>query len=472
MAGSTVGDILVDGLLRAGTPRLFRAGDDPIARALSAAAQRRGLAVVEVAGDGAACVMAAVTAELSDAPGAAIVRLGPATQAVVDGAAHAARDRAPVIVITDRHEDATLLAPVTKASLLAEPASAAHWIAHAAQLALSEPRGPVHIALAASAVDRGALPVATACRPGSPPPPDARVLDAAARALAGATRPLLVFGLQCRPDDAKWLRALAEALPAPVLATAKAKGVLPDPHPLALGLLADPAAAAALRPRADLIVTIGVDPGEIGPGSWPAAIPVLRLARSAGGGEYIAELIGDLSLIVEELAPRLRSREQADWDVAELDRIKRASLAAGTGRRRLVQIAREMTEAGALAAIDVAEALAWQVVAPGELLVATGFATPGFALPAAIAAQLARPDRRVLAFAAAGGLRASRAELPTLARLALPITVVVSGDAEAAAEVVVAARAAGLDVLRAAGETAFRFAFERALGAGRPVLIV
>jgi acetolactate synthase I/II/III large subunit len=468
-----VADVVVDGLLRAGTPRLFAVPGDRVTDAIAAAAGRSDLPIVAVAGEGAACVMAAVTAEHGDAPGAALVAFGHASQAIVDGAAHAARDRAPVVIVSDCHEDAALLSPVTKATLLAEPGSAAHWIAHAAQLALSEPRGPVHLQVPRDAVGAAALPVATACRPAPPPPPDARAVAAAARALGDAAHPLLALGLECRAADAKWLRALAEALPAPVLVTPKAKGVLPDPHPLSLGLLADPSAAGSLRRRADLVVAIGLDPAEVPPGAWPAATPVLRVARVGAAAEpgVVAEVIGDLSLVLEELAPRVRDRARADWDVAELDRLKRAARGTASPRRRLVEIAREMTVAGTIAAVDVIEGLAWQAIAPGECLVATGLATPGFALPAAIAASLATVDRHVLAFAGAAGLRATAAEMATAARLGTPVIVVMLGEADLAAAVSVAARAAGIRDVSAATETAFRFALEGALGAARPTLI-
>jgi len=49
------------------------------------------------------------------------------------------------------------------------------------------------------------------------PHPDAADLDRAAAMIRQAKRPVVVAGLQCRGAEAKWLRAFAEALPAPVL---------------------------------------------------------------------------------------------------------------------------------------------------------------------------------------------------------------------------------------------------------------
>lgn len=70
----------------------------------------------------------------------------------------------------------------------------------------------------------------------------------------------------------------------------------------------------------------------------------------------------------------------------------------------------------------------WSVEQPGELLISSGLATMGFALPAAIAAALVHPVRRVVCFTGDGGLGMVLAELETVARLDLAITVVVFND--------------------------------------------
>ena len=71
----------------------------------------------------------------------------------------------------------------------------------------------------------------------------------------------------------------------------------------------------------------------------------------------------------------------------------------------------------------------WPAMAPLRLLISNGLATMGFALPAAIAAALARPGRPVVCMVGDGGLAMTLAELETLARLQLPVTVVVFDDA-------------------------------------------
>ena len=439
------------------------------------AVRAAGLEVVDVAGATAACIMAAVTAELDDVPGAAVVSRASGVTAIADGAAHATRDRAPLIVVSDDAADGGLLEPVTKASLALDAASASHWTAHAVQLAMAPPRGAVHLGAGAAVMTAPTIPVATSCRRPPLPPAPAETLDELARVIAGAARPVLVTGLGVDADDAKWVRALAESLPAPVLATPKGKGALPDPHPLALGLLA---AGHPILARADLLVALGVDGVEIPPGVWPGGVTTAHVARGAAGHEmYTAtsSVVAEIGLVIEELAPRLKARAAADWDVAELDRVKRtlaspAVAGSGLARRRVVELAREATPAGTLAALDVPLAHAWQSVAPRELLIPNGVATAGFALPAALAAALARPGRRVLAVGAAAGLAAVASELGTAARLGMPI-IAIALNQDGTSSWAAAARAAGVPPVACGDEATFRAAFASAWSARGPAAI-
>src|SRR5262249_27982830 len=179
-------------------------------------------------------------------------------------------------------------------------------------------------------------------------------------------------------------------------------------------------------------------------------------------------------LIIEELAPRLRGRTRADWDVAALDRLKRSLRVpppgAGFARRRVVEIAREMTPAGTILTLDVPLAEAWASVNPRECRAPNGLATLGFALPAAMAASLAVEGARIVAVGAAAGFEAMAAEWPTAARLAAPIVAIALNHA-GATDVATAARAASIDVLRAADEAGVRAAFARAWRAAQPGLV-
>jgi acetolactate synthase-1/2/3 large subunit len=71
----------------------------------------------------------------------------------------------------------------------------------------------------------------------------------------------------------------------------------------------------------------------------------------------------------------------------------------------------------------------WEVTEPGRLLISSGLATMGFALPAAVAAALCAPERPVVAFTGDGGLGMTLAEIETAVRLGLRIVVIVFNDA-------------------------------------------
>lgn len=159
------------------------------------------------------------------------------------------------------------------------------------------------------------------------PSPDTRALDRAAELICSASRPVVIAGLQCRLEDAVWLRAFAEALPVPVLATRQAKGALFETHPLALGIFTGGNQDDAVLGRADLIVTLGLEAAEFESHNWPYSALVVCLSRAPHPGfpfTPLVEVVGDLALILEELAPRLRGKTQADWDMWELDRLKKA----------------------------------------------------------------------------------------------------------------------------------------------------
>ena len=462
----TVAELIVEGLLRAEVPRIFGVPGGGSNLEVLEAARARGLPFVLCHQEWAACIMAAVTGELTGRPGAVLSTLGPGVTASATGLAHAQLDRSPLLYISDRHpagvlayathqyvDHAAHLGPIVKGSVTVTPDSAGHWVAHAVQLALAEPRGPVHLDLAADVAGAPAVPVATTVTPPSVAAPDDALVERAAEMIRGAKRPLVIAGLGCRAADAKWLRAFCEALPAPVLTTYKAKGAIPDPHPLAMGIFTGGALEEPLVRRADLIIAFGLDTVELIPRRWSYPAPVLSLARgpstdprlrAVGGGAYFSpalEVVGDLGTILEDLAPRIMRRDvKADWDVAEVDRIRRERAAAlevpvpGLAPHRVAQIARELTAAGSIATVDAGAHMFqttayWHALEPGELLISNGLATMGFALPAAIATQLVHPGRRVICFTGDGGLMMVASELETVARLRLPIVIVVFNDA-------------------------------------------
>jgi acetolactate synthase-1/2/3 large subunit len=473
-----VADVLVEGLVRAGTARVFAVADGVGVESLVGAVERRGLPVVRVSRSDVACVMAAVAGALDGAPGAAVVSAAGGDASA--GLAWALTERAPAIVIVvGERPDGEAAAPAesAKAALSVAAVSAAHWIAHACQLAMTEPWGPVRLDLSAPVAAAPALPVATTSRHAPLPPPAPAALDDAVRWLEAAERPLVVVGRLCRSDaDAAWVRAFAEARPAPVLVTPRARGVLPDPHPLVIGTLDAGDPERALLASADLVVAVGVDPVEVRPSVWPVGAARLTITPVPSDAPVAGTVGGDVGLIFEELAPRLRDRRLGEWDVARLHALKQAAATPPAdprelARHRLVEAARRLTPAGTIAVFDGATwetaARAWHAVAPGECLIASQSAGRPFAVAAAAAAQLARPERRVLCFTDAVELPTAGDQLETVMALGVPIAIVAVGDSATPATPV----PRGLRRLRATTTEVFVSALELALGGGAPAVV-
>jgi acetolactate synthase-1/2/3 large subunit len=196
---------------------------------------------------------------------------------------------------------------------------------------------------------------------------------------------------------------------------------------------------------ADLIVGVGLDPVELIPAPWPYVAPVVLVGAwpiddsTYFGDRVDAEVTGDLATTLDALAGELDAGEpvvpaQRQRALA-LERLREAepSSSAGLTAREVVSITQEAAGPAAIVTIDAGAHMLvavpqWETQAPGDLLVSSGLATMGFALPAAIAAALVHPDRRVVCLTGDGGLGMTLAELETLARLRLDVLVIVFND--------------------------------------------
>jgi acetolactate synthase-1/2/3 large subunit len=250
-----------------------------------------------------------------------------------------------------------------------------------------------------------------------------------------------------------------------------------------LGVLGESGVDERLLGRADLVVAIGVDTHEPIPAACWSTAPVLAFGppEALEDRALAAQVLGDIGAIIEELAPRLRDARRADWDVAEVDRLRREGLARAAGAglsARVVRVAREAMSAGTIATVEAGShetcvAASWQAIAPGEFLTTSRSASAGFALPAALAASLVHPDRRIVCFTDAAALATTAGELEAAIRLDALIVVVVLGDAESSGpDPVGLAQSLGATAYRADDEGQFAEAMGRTLRNGGPALIV
>ena len=447
---------LAGGLHRAGTELLFGLPGGGANLDVIGAAEAAGLRFVLAHSEGSAALMAAVAAELTGRPGACVVTRGPGAASAVNGVAHTMLDRQPMVLITDcvtaaerarvshqRLDHAAMFATLTKASLVLGPLTSAADVHAALALTLAGRPGPVHLDF-----DPTATNPAPAASTGTSSTAARGDPTALRQALLAARRPVVVAGLGA-VGAAAGLRRFVHDTSVPVLTTYKAKGVIADDLPNAAGLITGATIEAPLLGEADLIIGVGLDPVELIPAGWPYPAPVVLIGcwptddSTYFGDRVSTELVagdaGELADLLTDLGRDLRS----SWLASDAENARRSALdrllaavppePQGVLPQEVVTTARALAPPGTIATVDAGAHMLlvvplWDVAQPGELLVSSGLATMGFALPAAVAAALTRPGTRIICFTGDGGLGMVLAELETLARLRLDVVVVVFDD--------------------------------------------
>ena len=432
------------------------------------ALEAAGIRFVLARNETAAAIMAAGASTLTGVPGLLVTTLGPGLANAVNGIADAAQERVPLLVLSGAVERAlrgrythqvvdqpALLRPLVKASFEIEREGARATVSRAIALAtmLADGAGPSR----PCARHRGR------CGPGCR---GARAA-AAARGVRGSTattpRSPSCAAVSSGPSDRSCSRAsrppAAGAAPAvarlaehgvPVLTTYKAKGLLDESIRLRL---APPAcrrlADRVLKPlvaAADLVLLAGYDPIEMRPG-WldpfpdPARVVELTSAPLDHGMHIAGSVLhGPVAALLAALAEGLEPR--ARWLNGE-PAAARASLEAlfappaAWGPHAIVDALAAALPETAVVTVDsgahrILLSQRWRARRPLSLLQSAGWCTMGAALPLAIGARLAAPDRPVIAVVGDGGLEMTLGELGTLRDQRLPVVIVVLQDASLA----------------------------------------
>jgi acetolactate synthase I/II/III large subunit len=408
------------------------------------ACRRAGMRFLLTGHEASAAWMAQVLGQISGVPGVAVSTLGPGATNLVTGVANAMLDRAPMLAITAQIPDSsigtlthqrlplnTLFEPITKASVSVGTGDTAALAARAMDLAAAPRPGPVHVALAS---DTALLE----CADGDPLKPaalgdDGEITAIAAR-LAVSERPLVLVGLGATPAMAFSIRALINRLQCPFLVTPKVKGIVDEDHPLFLGVASGMAIDRDIVDtihEADLVLAVGFDPVECDK-TWFAKTKIAAIdSVSMREGEYCPEeAIGDIAKLVAQLdSPK-------PWP-ADLVEKRRAAIrrtpSKGAAPLRMIEELRRVFPRDGIVTCDVgshklAMGQFWRSYEPGTFFMSNGLSGMGFGVPAAIAAQLAHPDRAVMTVAGDGGMLMMLHDLVLIRQLSLPIVIVVFTD--------------------------------------------
>jgi acetolactate synthase-1/2/3 large subunit len=263
------------------------------------------------------------------------------------------------------------------------------------------------------------------------------------RGLVGqCRRPIVIAGLGVRDtSDADAVRTFCERHQIPALVTYKAKGVIPDDHPLFGGVFTHGASERPLVERADVIIGVGLDPVEFLPRPWDYKAACVVLSRWPLEDQHhlrvAASLVGDLPVALRLTEESLSSG--TDWrpeDIPAHARRQREALqidTKGWSPWRAVAAASRAVGPDTRVTVDAGAHMfpimgLWLARSPRQILISNGLSTMAYALPAAIGAALIDRTRRVVALTGDGGLLMCLAELGTAARERLRVTVIVFND--------------------------------------------
>ncbi len=458
----TIADVVARILAVNGVRRVFGLPGGEIAE-IMAACRRLGITFILTRHENAACIMASVTGELSRRPGVVLATVGPGATNLVNGVANAFLERAPLLVISaqvatsvapalphQRIDLESLFRPITKWSHTLTGKDTANTVQRALDIAFEGRPGPVYLALPGDVARMEELaPDPHTAGYQAPPPiaPTAADVDRAGRMISAARKPLALVGIgldpaATRPALLRWL----EASCIPVAVTPKAKGLVPENHPLFVatctGMAGDRLFSELIR-DADLLVGVGFDPTEaIRP--FYLERPFLSVAEYGVAEPAFVptlELIGSVPDTLASLAARPQVRHA--WAPDALVGFRQGLTAfltpsfehtpLGLSPARLFGRLRDLAPRDTILTVDTGAhklliGQVWRSYEPQTYLVSHGLSTMGQALPAALAAKLAHPDRAVVAVTGDGGLAMVLSELETASRLRLPILVVVLCD--------------------------------------------
>ncbi len=410
-------------------------------------------------------------ARASGRAGVCLATSGPGATNLITGLADALMDSTPVVCVTGQVQSEHLgTEAFQEADVIGLTLGATKWsyqvtrpeeiegaVARAFEVAASGRPGPVLIDItkdAQFATGGDSPPDAAARSLGAewryPQAGDlSRVVEAAALVNA-AERPLMVVGQGVLLSGAEALVArIAERADIPVASTLLGLSAMASDHPLFVGMVGmhGNLGANRLTNEADVIVGVGMRFDDRVTGRVDGYAPNARIVHveidPAEIGRRVrcdVPLVGDARAALEALEPEIAPASRTAWRerFAEQDRIEyrevgQAEVHPVLGSLRMGEVVARLAEASVGEAVVVSDVGQHQMAAarhyrfarPGSHITSGGLGTMGFALPAAIGAKLAAPEREVVAVIGDGGFQMTSQELGTIMQEQVPVKVII-----------------------------------------------
>lgn len=454
-----------------------------LADALRKAAADGRLTYVGIRHEGAAAFAASGYAKLTGRPAACFSIAGPGATNLMTGLWDAKVDRAPVVALTGQVQTQVLgpgafqevpLADAFSAvsewsQTVLQPGNATELAALAMKHAIVN-RDVAHLIFPdevqelPGAETAAARPRAGRIAEAAIAPPEAE-LARAVELLSRAERPVIVCGNGARPFRDEVI-AFAETIDAPVITTFKGKGIIPDDHALACGVLGRsgiPVASLTMQ-RADCLLVLGASfSNHTSIATWVPTIQV-DFDRMMLGKFHPVEvpLWGEIGRTLRLLAdavpaasrPAQRDVVAARWGRWREEKAKRTALTDHRGRMHPALVFAALSAVApedAVIAVDVGNntysfGRFFECRGRQDVLMSGYLGSIGFALPAALGASVAvarqhshlgghprAPGRRkVISVSGDGGLGQYLADFTTAVKYRFPLTHVVLNNGELA----------------------------------------
>lgn len=409
-------------------------------------------------------------ARITGKPGVCFATSGPGATNLITGIADAFIDSIPMVCITgqvpsqflgtDAFQETDIMnlsAPVTKWNYqITDADQIPDVIAKAFYIARTGRPGPVLIDITK---DAQFAPLKKAYRhehfkkvAGYTPKPalNPQAIQEAARLINDAKRPILFIGHGIQISKAEQaLIDFAEKTGIPVCSTLLGLSAFPTGHPLYGGMLGMHGnyGPNILSNQADLIMAVGmrfddrvtccldgylekanvihveIDAAEIHK-NVRADVPVHADAREA--------LEALLPLVTQKGHPEWLGKFHSCYE-QEYDQVIRQDLKHEALSIKMGEVVNELSELGEKNAVVVADVGQHQMAAaryskfnyPNSWITSGGLGTMGFALPAALGAQVAAPERQVIAVIGDGSFQMTLQELGTIAQFKLPVKIII-----------------------------------------------
>ena len=455
-------DVIAEVLREEGIDRIFGIPGGGATTDLIDAARKLGIETILANHEGSAAIIAAVYGEMKEKPGVCFSILGPGATNMASGVAYAYLERIPLLAITECHpskhyesistqkfNQKMFFSPITKYQMTIASSQVQDVIEKAIMISKEEKPGPVHLEFpndeASGEATYEVRKKEEAVRLSRFTPKDPKAIQRVVERIRRAKFPVIIAGIEAKRGNArKLLTSLSEQWNVPVMVSLKGRGVLDEAHRLYggvfLGSYLKGTFEDAIIGKSDLLIFLGVDGVEFLPKPWGLKQPVIHIGFQANlDAIYPAEveIIGDIQTVLRTFAHR--HIEPKKWDSKYLEKMREHVRKKLSDSRdvlplhRIIQITREKLPIDGILATDIGAFnsmvnYVWQVRKPKTYFTSKGFSTMGIALPAAIAAQLAMPNQKVVCFTGDGGLLMRLQELETCSRLNLPIIIIVFSD--------------------------------------------